>query len=59
MVGRVSAMRTLAFFRANPDDSTRCELVVSIDGKLTRIPFSRDKCILSVRELLPFIEAPE
>ena len=52
-------MRPLAFFRANPDDSTRCELVVSIDGKLTRIPFSRDKCINAIRTLLPYIEAPE
>jgi hypothetical protein len=52
-------MRALAFFRPNPDDPALCELVVSIDGKLTRIPFSRDKCILSLRELLPFIEAPE
>ena len=59
MVGRVSTMRTLAFFRANPDAPARCELVVSIDGKLTRIPFSRDKCINAMRTLLPYIEAPE
>ena len=52
-------MRTLAFFRANPDAPARCELVVSIDGKVTRVPWPRSKCINAIRTLLPYIEAPE
>ena len=52
-------MSTLAVFRATPADSTRCELVVSIDGKVTRVPWPRSKCINAMRTLLPYIEAPE
>ena len=52
-------MKTLSFFRANPDDPTRCELVVSIDGKVTRVAWPRSKCINAIRTLLPYIEAPE
>jgi hypothetical protein len=52
-------MKTLSFFRANPDDPALCELVVSINGKLTKIPWPRNKCINAIRTLLPFVEASE
>ena len=50
---------TLAYFRPHPDDLTVRELVIAIDGKVTRVSWSRARCILAVRALLPFIEAPE
>ena len=47
----------LAYFRPNPDDQKVCELVVAIEGRVHKIPWPRKKCIDSIRNLLPFVEA--
>lgn len=48
--------KSLAYFRHNPYDIDKCELVVAIDGELTVIPFPRKQCINAIWTLLTFVE---
>lgn len=46
----------LAYFRHDPEDVNKCQLVVAIDGEITVVPFNRQRCINAIRTLLPFVE---
>ena len=48
--------RTLGYFRADPEDSDKCQLVIAIDGIVHVIPWSRSACINGLRSLLSFVE---
>lgn len=46
----------LAYFRHDPEDVNKCQLIVAIKGEITVVPFNRNRCMASIWTLLTFVE---
>lgn len=49
-------MTPLGYFREDPEDASKCQLVLAIDGTVYTVDWSRNQCINTIRQVLPFVE---